>query len=509
MGHTPLRRGALAHGLLALLVGLTSAGCAAGGAKAIKPPAPSISAVPTDPDITATGLPGDGDVDVTDSSQGDESGDSIDFVSPVYTVTPLGPLDQAARFTLRLDNALPANTPVIVATRKLERDAWTYHRGQITADQRHVAFRTTTLDQVGVLAIARDVALPSLRADIRTGLFPHQTKKATAPTCTQPKEARTSGYAASATKNTTLLWCFGLQKAKRVVTITNRWVVPVEVTHAGMGVVSAPPTPRAYSVWPTVLGTARTILPPGGTATYDAELEPRSRVTLVASSTDQAQALRVLQATSRALVKRLNDFGAGPVRPTPTLARFLAAPRCVNALKVGVDAVARHCFSTTQLRRSFGSRSLLLEPLMSGSYSSVFFSRLGRQLSTAAAGQRQRVSVRRVAPDFTALVGLWSGTARLMTVTAQGVVTETLQDGSALVVRLTYQLADPVTRDGTTSADATLTAVKVGKRNLLIGAVPRVGATGRLTLRKGVITPPYLKTSYCDGKAAKKKTCGV
>lgn len=512
MGHAPLPRAAFAHGLLAMLVVLTATGCAGVGAKTLLPPAPSISAVPTDPEVTATGLPDGVDVEVTEATPSEASGDNISFVSPIYTVTPFGPLDQAATVSLRLDNALPADTPVLVATRTDEKDAWAYSRARISEDQRHVDFRTSSLDQVAVLAIERDGALSSLRADVRTALFPRPTGpsgKVTAPTCLQPEEARTAGYAARSTKHKTLFWCFGLEKQKRVVTITNRRAVPVEVAHVGMGVVTAPQALPASSIWSSVLGDSRTILPPGGTATYDAELEPEAKVTLVASSTRQAQALRVLEATSSALVKRLEDFDAGPVKAAPTLTRFLKAPRCAKALGVGPAAVAENCFSKAQLRRSFGSRSLLVEPLMSGPYSAAFFERLGKRLSTEATAQRERVSVRRVVPDFAGLVGLWSGTARSLSVTADGVVTETVQDGGALVIKLTYQLADPMTQDATTTADSTLTAVQVGKRALLNGPLPRVGATGRITMRKGVITPPYLRTTYCDSSAAKKKTCGA
>ncbi len=510
MSHTAPRRAALTHGLLGLLVALSVAGCAGTGAKAVTPSAPSISAAPVDPEVAATGLPDGQDVEVTDSTAGAEDGENISFVSPIYTVTPIGPLDQAATFTLRLDNALPEGTPIVVATREFERDAWTYQRGRISEDQGHVSFRATTLDQVSVLAIEPDGAVSSLRSDVRAGLFPKRTtgKKPAKPTCAQPDEALQSGYSANGTNYGTLFWCFGLQKDKRVVTVTNRRAVPVQVTHPRMEVVSAPRTPRAYATWSTVIGTAGTILAPGASATYDADLEPEAKVALVGSSTKQARALRVLQATSRALVKRLNAFGAGPVKPGATLADFLDAPRCVNALKAGVDAMAKHCFSPGQLRRSFGSRWLLLEPLVTTSYSTVFFGRLGDRLSTLAKNQRDQVSVSRLKPDFTALTGLWSGASRLLSVDGAGVATETLQSGTDLKVKLTYQLDYPVTKGDATTAATTLTSVQVGKRKLLKGPVPKVGAKGTMTVSKGVITPPYLKVHYCDSAAAKKKSCG-
>ena len=40
------------------------------------------------------------------------------------------------------------------------------------------------------------------------------------------------------------------------------------------------------------------------------------------------------------------------------------------------------------------------------------------------------------------------------------------------------------------------------------GRVPRVGDTGVFRLDKGVVRSPFVKRLYCDGKAAKKGTCG-
>ncbi|MEO7352412.1 MAG: hypothetical protein ABIR34_01825 [Marmoricola sp.] len=510
MGHAPPRRVALAHALLALLVVLSVTACGA-AEKAATPPAPSIAATPTDPEIAATGLPDDVDIEVTDSSPGSENGDNLDFVSPVFTLTPIGPLERAATVTLRLDNALPATTPLLVASRESESADWTYARGRLTSDQRHVEFKTTSLNQVGVFAIDLAGATQGFQSDVRTGLAPLPTKKKLVkPTCVEPKAARESGYVVSATQHKTLYWCFGLRQGKRVLKITNRRPIPVEVTHADMEVVKVPGDVAAYALWPKILGTTNTIVAPGHTATYDAELEPESKVQIVAASTPEAQSLRVLQAGTRALVIRLDDFSAGPAQADPTVKALLDRPRCARALSKGVDTVVTRCFTTAKLVKIFGSRALLLQPLVSAPSFPAFFGRLGKALSSRAADQRERVVVRRAQQDFTDLLGLWSGHTRLLTVNAQGVATEKIQDGCcALVVQLTYQLDNPVTKAGTTTADATITAVRVGKRKLLKGRVPKVGDTGRITLRKGVITPPFLKTNYCDGKAAKKGTCGA
>jgi hypothetical protein len=511
MSHAPSRRVPYAHVLLTLLVVVSATACGVVGQAAPPPPAPPVSAAPTDPEVGATGLPSGTKVEVTDSSPGDEAGVDLDFVSPIYTVTPIGPLDQPATFSLQLDNALPTSTPILVATRPDEGSPWTWHGGRLTDDHQHVRFRATTLAQVGVLALDRSRALTTLRSDVRRNLFPHlpaHAPKVVKPTCQQTAAARQTGYATAATSHKTLLWCFGLRNQKRVVTVTNRRSVPVEVVHTGMKVLAAPPTPSTYAGWPGVLGTTHTLLPPGGTATYDAELAPKAKVKLVAASTAPAQALRLLQASSEAFATRLDALGAGPVRPAPAFAAFLDEPLCVAAVKAGVPAVVRQCFAPRQLRAVFGTRSVLIEPLLAGRYSAAFFDRLGTRLATDAASQRDVVRVHRTVPDFSGLVGLWSGPARVLSLDAKGVVTETLQDSGKLVIQLTYQLADPVIKDGATTASATLTTVKVGNRKLLNGRIPQAGDTGTWTLRTGTVTPPFLRTNYCDAAATKKHMCG-
>ena len=138
----------------------------------------------------------------------------------------------------------------------------------------------------------------------------------------------------------------------------------------------------------------------------------------------------------------------------------------------------------------------------------MFFARLDKRLSGEAKAQLARVYVSRKEQDFTGLAGLWTGTTRSLSVTAAGVVTEQLEDSKgALVVKLTYRLDDPVTEAGTTTASATLTNVSVGNRKLLNGRVPAVGDTGRISVAKGVVTPPFLMTRYCNAAAAKRNAC--
>jgi len=377
------------------------------------------------------------------------------------------------------------------------------------SDQQHVEFKTTSLNQVGVLAVDLDGALANFRTDVRSGLASRPDRKAEKPACEDAAEgAREDGYSVASTKSKVLFWCFGLENEKRVLRVTNRKLVPVEVTHVNVPVVTEPPEVPAHSLLSSLLEPERTLLAPGRTATYDADLEPKGRVQVIAASPVQARSLRFLQAGTRALVIRMNRFGAGPVNIGKTVDALMAKPQCAKTLSQSAEAVVAGCFSRLKLMKVFGENGRLLAPLVSAPSFPVFLRKQGEALTTQAASARHRIVVRRAAPDFSDLVGLFSGLTRLLTIGEDGTVEEKIQEGCCdLVIRLSYQLEEPVTKAGTTTAKATLTFVKVGRRKLLDGRVPRVGETSTITLRKGVITPPFLKASYCDTKAAKKGTC--
>jgi len=495
--------------LLALLVVLTATGCLGESKKLALPPAPSISAAPTDLGIKASGLPDGVELAVTDTSVGVQTGAHLDFVSPVFTVEPSGTLAQPATITVELDNALPAATPVLVATRASADQPWAYQTGRLTEDQRHVEYTTTDLNQLGVLTLNVDAAVESLSTDIRNGLAAGVNKLVKPPTCDGRPEARLSGYSVTSTKSKALHWCFGLQGGKRVVRVTNRLRNPIEVAHPNVPVLKAPLVPGVFSPWGRFLGTTNTFLAPGRTATFDADLQPVTALFVSSDSSAMVQSLRLFQATARAIVLRLVGFGVGPATVGKTVDALLAKPQCRQSLGKGSDALLAGCFSPAKMASLFGSRAVLLAPLLTAPTTATFFRAQAQAMTVAQPEAQQRIDVKRAAPDFTAFVGLWSGKSRLLTISAQGLVTETVYDDAGkLVIQLTYQLTDPVSKAGTTSAPSTITKVKIGQRKLVKGRLPQVGDTGVTRVSQGVVRPPALQTTYCDAKKAKKGVCG-
>lgn len=511
MSRSPRRHSVLVSALLALLVILTTSAC--GGGKAAQPPPtkPSATVATAAPDLPAkaTGLPDGTKLVVSDTSAGAGTTENLDFVSPVYTLEPNGPLDKPAVVTLRLDHAVPANVPVVVASRDSDAGPWDYQSGTLTSDQKHVEYTARRLSRVGVLGIDVEGALTRLETDLGAGLAPGLDHTSKSPDCAGERAARKDGYAVASGKQKTLSWCFGLENGKRVLKITNRRRTPVSVTHSGARVLDAPPGDEAWASWAKVLRDKDTLLTPGHTVSYAADLDPSGLLTLDAHSSPAEESLRLLQAGVRAFALRLLGFGAGRIDIPATVSALLARPPCAKSLVKDSDALVSHCFSQAKLAQSFGSRAALLAPLVSDFSFSTVFRKQAKMLARESL-VHQRIVVRRTKADFGVFVGSWTGHTRSLTVSKEGVVTEKVSDGCCNpIIELTYQLAAPGTGRSPLSAKAKITGVKVLDPKLISGRPPQVGDTGTITLNQGVITPPFLRTTYCDRAAAKRGACGA
>lgn len=505
------RRTAWAHALLALLVGATALACS-GNQPATTLPPPASGAAPTadpDPEIQAFGMPEGVDLGAGSSVVGPRVGGHLDFVSPVYTLDPAGPVPRPVIVRLRLDHALPSATQVLVATRQTASQPWVYQPGVLTRDLRHAEYTTKDLYDVGAVSFDVETARDGLESAVRSYLVaPPATAGSAGPSCAAHADALKDGYAAKSSKARTLLWCFGLENNQRVLKVTNRTATPVVVAHPGVPVVTPPAGAASLGGWRGILGSSDTLLPPGRTAVYDANLQPRTELAVSATSGPKDQSMMLLAAQVPAFVLSLTRFGAAPPDAAKTLAAVLAKPECSRSLGRSSEAILAACLSAATLTSAFGPPALLLNALVQKPAYRVFLRTQATALTAAAAGVAQRIVVSRVPTDFSGLSGNWSGPGRSLTVTSAGLVTETIHDSNgALVIRMTYGLQKPVTQAKVSSAQATLTSVRVGNRGMLNGPLPRVGQKGTITVRQGVVTPPYLRTNYCNAKTARQGTC--
>jgi hypothetical protein len=502
----PRRRVVIARALLALVFLLIATSCGGEKLPTVVQPAKTTDA-PLELPVEASGLPEGVTLEIVGTTAGVESGENLDFVSPVYSLGPAGPLTDPVTVSIELDNALPASSTLFVVSRDSGSQPWSLQRGRLSPDYRHVEFQTSKLNEVGVLSLEVDGALSSLTSDISAGLVTGINRTVKKPSCDLQKPALESGYSVASSKSSSLFWCFGMENSKRVLRVTNRRLVPVQIVHPNVPVLADPAAVPVWASWVKTLGTAATFLPPGRSATYNADLEPKAALSVTSASGVATQSLRLLRAQVRALVIQLTRLGFGTANVTKTVAALLARPQCATTIGHGTDAMLTGCFSRAKLLQTFGPRAQLLVPLVAAPAYAASLRPQATTLTAAQPAETQRIVVKRAAPDFSALVGFWSGASRLMTVNGEGLVSEQLDSDGKLVIRLTYQLQDPVTTPAKSTARATLKSVKIGQRKLLNGRVPHVGDTGTLTRRYGLMTPPFLKTTYCSESASKRKVC--
>ena len=513
---TTRHHGLVVRVLLALVLMVTMTAC--GGSDKKPPPAkntlPTAKATPTPPPVTASGAGEGTKIEVTGSNPGIDPGAGLTFVSPVYSLSPSGPLGGRTTLTLQLDNALPARSTVLVATRESPADTWSYLPARLTSDGRHVTFVTTHLSDVGAIALDLSGVYTAFKDSVRAGLVTGIDRKVAKPECTAGADARKDGYSVASWKRKTLSWCLDRVKDQRVLKIVNRRVTPVQVAHTDAApVTTASKTRGLWTTWAGVLtpGSKDTFLAPGGTATYDVSIDPEKLVLISSESDAVSQSLRALQAGVRALVAQLAQFGVTAKKYPEVFKALVARPQCARTLGKGSDALIAGCFSRSKMLATFGNSGQLLVPLVSVKALKVF---LGKQFKALAVQDQseitQHIVVRRAKPDFGALVGFWAGPDhRVLRITKDGVVTEHYSNADGKVIDITYQLSLPETADnGTTTATSVVTGIKVYNRKAIGGRVPKRGDTGTISGDGSVVRPPALGTSYCDTKSLKKGTCG-
>lgn len=510
MGQSPLRGGALVRATLAavLVLGVTACGGDNKPPVALPSTLPGPSPAATESPVVATGLPDGVDLEVADSMPGTATGENLTFVSQIFTLEPSGPLDELVAVSVELDNAQPADAHIVVATRGAVTQPWTYAAGKLASDNQHVEYTTRSLGDVAILSVGLDQVVASFQSEVEQDLVDGAVVGVRRPACADRTAARAEGYSVVSTTSSTLFYCFGLEGDKHIVTVANRRPTPVEVSHVGATVITAPEVGKPNRLLSDFLGASNTLMTAGKVATFGVELEPEKELTLNVVPNPKAQSLRLLQAAVRAVSLRVKSLGLGAVDVPKTMTALLARPPCAKALETGGLNLLTRCLAPARLVQLLGPRGVLLQPLVTAPTVRTLFTTQGKALAAAQKAQRQRIVVRRVAPDFKGIFGTWLGISRQLTISRTGFVLENYGRGVDPVIDLSYQLGYPLEANGVTTVEATIVKVKVNNRKLLNGRMPKVGDTGTLKLRKGVITPPFLSTKYCDRANRKKGICG-
>lgn len=480
-----------------------------------------------DPDVEVIGAD---DVEVGEPVAPDAVGQGIYFVSSLYDLT--GPeLSQPVLVRMVLDSSVPDGTPLAVAARDDDGAPWRFVEGRLDTDRRHVEFIVSELGTFGVLAIDAGSIGDTLRSTATEVLARDAAELdgVADPTCPETAAARDDGYSVRSWKRDTLAWCFGRLGDERVLQVTNARAVPVRVSAPGavdrgqtgstlrdglpwtawLDAVEAAGASTADATDQDPDQDTDTLLAPGRTLSVDADLEPGTTLLVTATDDPRSRSVQLLHATIRALDAQVSAFGVvedGAVpRPARLLETWLQQPGCSRVLGGSTRALVRGCLGERALSRAYGSASLLLAPVVATDAMPALLRDRLLALQSGAEQVEQRLQVARAKPDFGPMVGTFAGTGRTLTVTADGVVTETFNREGTKVAVLTYQLSDPDEQG--TRASATLTAVQVLARRQLPVAEPRLGQSGTFTLTRGVATSPFLRTDYCNAERAAQGRC--
>jgi hypothetical protein len=109
--------------------------------------------------------------------------------------------------------------------------------------------------------------------------------------------------------------------------------------------------------------------------------------------------------------------------------------------------------------------------------------------------------------------GTWQGHTRGLVISRAGVGRESIFSGCCtLGLGVRFQLSDPKGTASAATARATVTAVRIGRGTTFMKGDPRprVGKTGTIRLKDGVITETLTGIKYCrPGLDPKHWVCGV
>jgi hypothetical protein len=97
--------------------------------------------------------------------------------------------------------------------------------------------------------------------------------------------------------------------------------------------------------------------------------------------------------------------------------------------------------------------------------------------------------------------GVWQAHARTLKITRTGNADEWISLGlDHFVIALRFHLSRPRGTPHDATATATVTAIRIGERTAFTAAhpPPRVGESGRIRLRDGVITETLTGAKYCS-----------
>lgn len=413
-----------------------------------------------------TGLPASRRVTVTDEGQTADPGKDARFASHIFDLGPSGPLVAPATVILALTHPVAAGTSVVVATRERGVHRWSYLPATLTGDRAHARFTTRHFSLFGVLVLNLKDALMAFKIDFIDGIDSGATSTDTPkPSCDNEVAARSDGYTVTSSSTDTLYWCLGVDATgSRYLKVTDHRRYPLEVTHPNMDVETDRVDWGQFSSLSRLISGQDAIIAPDRTVVFNADLSSGGSEGISTQMDGLGQSLYALQTAVETLVSILTRFGAtagaGALKVANTL---LSIHSCASAMGQGSGALITSCFSPADILEALGVKGLLLAPLMAtGAMFSFFRSEWNALVDQFNNHDQYALAIKRAAPSFATVAGLYYGHTRSLRITSTGVATESIGDGCCdPQIDVTYHLSNLLRSGSSWTASATSTAVHV------------------------------------------------
>lgn len=439
------------------------------------------------------------------------------FFSDVYSIGPSGPLATPAHVRLPLHTAASNNTAVFGATREDPSQPWQYLPATLAPDGRSVAFDTTHFSFFTVVGYNLNQVAQEFKDDFIDGLDAGATQNdIPRPTCPDEQGARSDGYRITSSTTDTVYWCLGRDAGRRMLKVANHRRYPLQILHPELPNLTNPHDYLAFPALSRFGSGPYTILAPGVTATFNAELPPGHTGRIQTELDGVGQSLYALQTGVESLVAILTRFGAGSdIEAVEAVDRLLQTRSCADSLDKGGGAVVAGCFTPTQLIAALGAKAVLIVPLMIfGPVLSFLRSEWNTLVDQFNHHDQYRIVIQHAQPTVTlaAFAGDWTGHTRSLSISPSGVGKESVDDGCcSRVFDLTFQLsALQGSSPAHATATATITTVTVGPGwDASLGKPPAVGDRGTVSVDGGVITDHLVDVFYCNAAEDEKGTCGL
>jgi len=286
-------------------------------------------------------------------------------LSRTVELRPSGPLKSPATVDLTLTAPAPRGEAVVVATSESAAGPWTYLSAKLAADRRSVRFITTHFSFFSALGIDVDAAFAAFKVDFN-GFDSGATMTVDKPTCTGEDSALSGGYAIRSSSTDAVYKCFGMRGANRVLTITDNRRYPMEVAHPNLSVAVPGSIDWAQLSSLSHLGSGNfTIIAPGDSVTYQVNVPSLGVGGIETQSDGVGQSLYALQTGVTTLIDILTRFGAGSgSNAVNAFSTLLGITSCADAMGKDLGTIVSGCLSPDDLVKAFGTKALLIAPVM-------------------------------------------------------------------------------------------------------------------------------------------------